>query len=62
MATLSEAGIRAARPKERPYKLFDERGLYLRVEPRGGRLWRFRFRYGGVEKLLALGGYPDVPL
>jgi integrase len=62
MATLSETRVRTARPKQKPYKLFDERGLYLRVEPGGGRLWRFRYRYGGVEKLLALGAYPDVPL
>jgi integrase len=62
MATLSEARIRTAKPKQKPYKLFDERGLYLRVERRGGRLWRFRYRYGGVEKLLALGAYPDVTL
>ncbi len=32
------------------------------VTPAGGRLWRFRYRLAGVEKLLALGAYPDVPL
>lgn len=32
------------------------------VTPAGGRLWRFKFRHGGVEQLLALGAYPDVPL
>lgn len=32
------------------------------MAPTGGRLWRFRYRYGGKEKLLTLGGYPDVPL
>jgi hypothetical protein len=32
------------------------------VAPAGGRLWRFRYRYRGKEKLLALGRYPDVPL
>jgi integrase len=32
------------------------------VVPTGGRLWRFRYRHAGVEKLLALGSYPDVPL
>lgn len=59
---LSETAIRSAKPRERPYKLFDERGLYLLVAPTGGRLWRFRYRNGGKEKLLALGAYPDVPL
>src|SRR5256885_4450888 len=32
------------------------------VTPSGGRLWRFRYRLGGVEKLLTLGAYPDVCL
>ena len=62
MPALSEARIRASRPKERAYKVFDERGLFMLVTPTGGRLWRFRYRMGGVEKLLTLGAYPDVPL
>lgn len=62
MATLNEARIRAAKPAGKPYKLFDERGLFLLVTLAGGRLWRFRYRLGGVEKLLALGAYPDVSL
>jgi integrase len=62
MPALSEAKIRGARPKERAYKVFDERGLFMLVTPTGGRLWRFRYRLGGVEKLLTLGGYPDVTL
>src|SRR6266403_224232 len=62
MPTLNEARIRASRPKEKPYKLFDERGLFMLVTPSGGRLWRLRYRLGGVEKLLTLGAYPDVSL
>ncbi|MGH8296524.1 MAG: tyrosine-type recombinase/integrase [Steroidobacteraceae bacterium] len=62
MPTLYETRIRAAKPAEKPYKLFDERGLFLLVTPAGGRLWRLRYRMAGVEKLLALGAYPDVPL
>lgn len=62
MPALSEMKIRAAKPRERAYKLFDERGLFMLVTPTGGRLWRFRYRMGGVEKLLTLGAYPDVPL
>jgi len=62
MPLLNEARIRASRPKDRPYKVFDERGLFLLVTPSGGRLWRFRYRLGGVEKLLTLGAYPDVSL
>src|SRR5260370_17538967 len=62
MPVLTEIRIRAAKPKERAYKLFDERGLFMLVTPSGGRLWRFRYRLGGVEKLLTLGPYPDVSL
>jgi hypothetical protein len=62
MPTLNESRIRAAKSTEKPYKLFDERGLFLLVTPAGGRLWRFRYRHGGVEKLLTLGAYPHVSL
>jgi hypothetical protein len=37
---------------------FDERGLYLLVDPRGGRLWRLKYRVEGSEKLLAIGDEP----
>jgi integrase len=62
MPSLSEARIRSAKPRERAYKLFDERGLFLLVTPTGGRLWRLRYRIGNLEKLISLGAYPDVPL
>jgi hypothetical protein len=62
MPVLTEIRIRAAKPKERAYKLFDERGLFMLITPSGGRLWRFRYRLGRVEKLLTLGAYPDVYL
>jgi integrase len=60
--SLTELEIRAAKPKPKPYKLYDEKGLFLLVKPSGVRLWRFKYVYSGVEKLLALGAYPDVPL
>jgi integrase len=62
MPTLTETRIRAVKPAEKAYKLFDERGLFMLVTPSGGRLWRLRYRHGGVEKLLTLGAYPDVSL
>ena len=62
MPLLTEVAIRNAKPREKPYKLFDQRGLYLHVSPRAtqytGRLWRMRYRYGGFEKLISLGPYP----
>ncbi|MEX3926194.1 tyrosine-type recombinase/integrase [Paraburkholderia sp. BR10936] len=59
---LTTLGAKNAKPKEKPYKLADERGLYLLVTPAGGRLWRFKYRHAGKEKLLALGSFPDVSL
>jgi integrase len=59
---LSDARVRATKPREKAYKLFDERGLFLLVTPTGGRLWRLKYRIGGREKLISLGAYPDVGL
>lgn len=62
MPKLSDAKIRATKPRQRPYKLFDTHGLYLLITPAGGRWWRQRYRWGGKEKLLSLGTYPEVAL
>ncbi|MDR0234185.1 MAG: integrase arm-type DNA-binding domain-containing protein, partial [Zoogloeaceae bacterium] len=59
---LSDAAIRGAKPKNKPYKMYDEKGLYLEVSPAGGKLWRLKYRFAEREKLLALGRYPDVGL
>jgi hypothetical protein len=44
------------------YKVTDEKGLYIEVTPKGGKRWRFKYRFGGKEKLLSLGVYPEVGL
>jgi hypothetical protein len=59
---LSAIAIRNAKPGERPIKMFDARGLFLLVTPAGGKWWRLRYPFGGKEKLLSLGTYPDVSL
>lgn len=63
---LTDTFIRAAKPTEKPRKLFDQKGLYLLVMPSGGRLWRFKYRFPSgphrKEKLLSLGPYPEVSL
>lgn len=59
---LSELQVRAAKPRDRDYKLSDARGLYLLVRPNGSKLWRFKYRYLNVEKKLSLGAFPDVTL
>jgi integrase len=62
MPTLTEAQIRAAKPREKPYKLCDTRGLYLLIKPNDRRFWRFKYRFGGKEKLLSFGTYPYASL
>lgn len=59
---LSDVKARNAKPKEKPYKLTDGDGLFLLVTPSGGKWWRFKFRFGGKEKLLSFGTYPEVSL
>lgn len=59
---LSDIKIRQAKPRQKPYKLADEKGLYIEVAPSGGKWWRLKYRFGGKEKRLSLGIYPDVPL
>ena len=59
---LTDIAIRSLKPSKMPIKLFDERGLYLEVSPAGGKWWRWKFRFGGKEKRLSMGVYPDVSL
>lgn len=59
---LTDTEIRAAKPKDRDYKMADGRGLYLQVSPSGGKLWRLKYRIDGREKKLALGKYPETSL
>jgi integrase len=55
---LSEMAVRKASPAEKPYKLSDGDGLYLLVQPSGGKWWRYKYRFAGKENLLSLGTYP----
>ena len=59
---LSATAINNAKPKDKPYKLADEKGLYLFIQAIGSKLWRFDYRFLGKRKTLALGSYPDVSL
>jgi integrase len=59
---LSDIAARAAKPIAKPYKLSDGEGLHLLVTPRGSKLWRLAYRFGGKQKTLALGSYPAVTL
>lgn len=59
---LTSAAVKGARPKDRAYKLFDERGLFLYVAPTGLCSYRLKFRYQKREQLLVLGRHPDLSL
>ncbi|MEI8210255.1 MAG: Arm DNA-binding domain-containing protein [Methylococcales bacterium] len=54
--SLSDTTIKAAKPKpDKPYKLSDEKGLYLLINPNGAKYFRLKYRFAGKEKILALG-------
>ncbi len=59
---LSDIAVRNAKPRAKPYKLADEKGLFLLVNPNGGKWWRYKYRFFKKEKLLALGTFPEVSL
>ena len=59
---LTDINIKKAKPGEKARKLFDGGGLYIQIEPTGGKLWRYKYRFEGKEKTLYLGKYPDISL
>ena len=59
---LTDVAIKNAKPREKPYKVGDTLGLFLLVQPSGGKLWRVKYRIDGKEKKLAIGIYPQVGL
>ena len=59
---LTEIEARKAIAKERDYKLADTGGLHLFVSKTGHRSWRYKYRFGGKERRLVLGGYPETSL
>jgi len=58
---LTATAVAKTKPREKAYKLSDERGL-VSPAPTDAKYWRFKYRFAGKEKLLALGVYPDVSL
>lgn len=59
---LTDTAIRVAKHGAKPIKLFDANGLFLLLQPSGGKLWRLKYRYGGKENKLSIGRYPEVGL
>lgn len=62
IAPLTDTQVRNAKPQAKDITMFDGGGLYLLITPTGGKLWRFKYRYAGKEKLMAFGNYPQVSL
>ena len=59
---LTDAKCKNAPVKEKTYRLFDGRGLFLEIRKNGSKYWRMKYRYLGKEKLLAIGVYPEIAL
>ena len=59
---LTDTKLKALRPREKLYRVTDERGLCVEVPPTGSRLWRFRYRHNGKARMLSLGEWPGVSL
>ena len=62
LAMLTDTAIKKAQPRAKPYRITDERGLTLRVQPNGKKLWQVRWRHQGKERIASLGQYPDISL
>lgn len=59
---LTDVKIRNVKPTATVHRLADTGGLYLLISPSGGKLWRWNYRYGGKQKTMPLGKYPDISL
>ena len=59
---LSEIKIRKARPQDKSYKLFDEKGLFLLINPNNSKYWRHKYRFAGREQTGSYGVYPEISL
>lgn len=59
---LSDTACKNAKPKDKPFKIADEKGMFLLVNPNGAKYFRLKYRFAGKEKTLALGVYPDTSL
>lgn len=59
---LTDIKVRTVKPLDKPFKLTDGEGMHLLINPNGAKYWRLQYRFGGKQKMLALGVYPIVTL
>lgn len=60
--SLNVQEIKSFLPQSKPYKRYDSGGLYLLVKPNGSKLWQFKYRFGGIEKKMPFGAFPEISL
>jgi hypothetical protein len=59
---LTANAVKHARPRDKDYKLSDRDGLYLLVKTTGIRYWRMNYRFGGQQRTLSFGRWPEILL
>ena len=59
---LTVIAVKNLKPKAKTYRKYDGQGLYVEVTPKGQKYWRYKYRYAGKEKRMALGVYPATSL
>ena len=59
---LSKLLIEKTKHGSKTIRLWDGRGMYLEISPRGGKWWRLKYWFDGRERRMSLGVYPDVSL
>ncbi|MEP3629713.1 MAG: integrase arm-type DNA-binding domain-containing protein [Hyphomicrobiales bacterium] len=59
---LTDVKVKNLKSRDKPYKVSDFDGLFVLVNPSGSKLWRFKYRIYGKEKLLSIGAYPEISL
>ncbi len=59
---LTDTKMRNAKATQSPYRLTDGHGLYALINPNGTKLWRWKYRFQGREKLMSLGSYPEISI
>ena len=60
--SLSHFDLKNTKPADKPYKISDGGGLFILVQPNGSMLWRMKYQFVGIERLLSFGAYPSVSL
>ena len=59
---LRDSKLRSLKPRAKPYRVSDGRGLTLVVGVAGGKSWVYRYRVNGRERVMTLGQYPYLTL